>query len=160
MFRKLTSSELRLWLYLERVKPFKPTSKELAKRIGTDPRTIERAIDRLAELGLCEPPNRIQSTNKEKLVRDYLQSQIGGVVEVTTPVGRIDLLTPTEIIEVKSFKDWKGALGQVLVYSGFYPQHKKRIHMFCSEYEFKRLSDVESACLSFDIRVTGEVWNE
>lgn len=157
---KLTSAELRLWLYLERVKPYKPTPKELAKRLGTDPRTISRAVDRLAELGLCEPPTRIQQIKREEVIRDRLQAEIGGVAEVVTPVGKIDLLTSTEIIEVKAFKDWKAALRQVLVYSGFYPKHKKRIHLFCSKHEFKRLSDIESACLSFNICVTGEVCNE
>lgn len=154
---KLTSAELRLWLYLEKVKPSKPTSKELAKRLGTSPRTIEKAIDRLAELGLCEPPNRRQHTYIEKAVRDHLQSQIRGLAEVVTPAGKIDLLTATGIVEVEAFRDWKAALGQVLVYSAFYLKHQKRIHLFCSKHEFKLLSDIELACLSFEIRVTGEV---
>ena len=154
---KLTSAKLRLWLYLEKVKPSKHTSKKLAKRLGTSLRTIEKAINRLAELGLCEPPNRIQHTYIEKAVRDHLQSQIGGLAEVDTPAGKIELLTATEIFEVKAFRDWKAALGQVLVYSAFYPKRQKRIHLFCSKHEFKQLSDIESACLSFEIRVTGEV---
>lgn len=154
---KLTSAELRLWLYLEKFNSSTPTLKELAERLGTSPRTIEKAIDRLTELGLCEPPNRIQHTYTEKAVRDRLQSQIGGLAEVVTPAGKIDVLTATEIVDVKAFRDWKAALGQVLVYSAFYPKHQKRIHLFCSKHEFKKLSDIESACLSFEIRVTGEV---
>lgn len=153
---KLTSAELRLWLYLEKLKPYKPTSKELGKHLGTSPRTIERAIDRLAEVGLCEPPSRIQQIRREEVVRDHLQSQIGGLTEVITPVGKIDLLTPTEIIEVKAFKDWKAALGQVLVYSAFYPEHQKRIHLFGTAAELKRLADIQTACLGFDVLVTGE----
>jgi hypothetical protein len=154
---KLTSAKLRLWLYLEKVKPSKHTWKKLAKRLGTSLRTIEKAINRFAELGLCEPLNRIQNTYLEKAVRDHLQSQIGGLAEVVTPAGKNELLTATEIFEVKAFRDWKAALGQVLVYSAFYPKRQKRIHLFCSKHEFKQLSDIESACLSFEIRVTGEV---
>ncbi len=153
---KLTSAELRLWLYLEKVKPSKPTSKELAKRLGTSPRTIEKAIDRLAELGLCEPPNRIQHTYIEKAVRDRLHAQLGGLVEVATPAGRIDLLTNSEITEVKAIKDWKAALGQILVYSGFYPKHQKRLHLFGTAKELEVLADIEAAVLSFAVKVTGE----
>ncbi|WP_052672455.1 MarR family transcriptional regulator [Aliterella atlantica] len=153
---KLTAAEWRLWLYLEKVKPSKHTSKELAKRLGTSPCTIEKAIDRLAELGLCEPPNRIQHTYIEKAVRDRLHAQLGGLVEVATPAGRIDLLTNSEITEVKAIKDWKAALGQILVYSSFYPQHQKRLHLFGTARELEALVNIEAAIISFGIRVTGE----
>lgn len=153
---RLTSSELRLWLYLERVKPSKPTSKELAKRLGTDPRTIDKAVDRLAEVGLCESPNRIEYTYTEKVVRDRLHQQLGGLKEVFTSVGKIDLLTNAEIIEVKAFKDWKAALGQILVYSAFHPEHQKRIHLFGTAVELAKLADIQAACTGFDVLVTGE----
>lgn len=154
---KLTATELRLWLYLARVKPYIPSVQELSPRLGMSKRSVEKAVDRLAELGLCEVPKRQQKTTKEVVVRDRLQSELGGLVEVATPAGRIDLLTYTEIIEVKAFKDWKAALGQILVYSGFYPKHRKRIHLFGSITEIERVSDIESACIGFDIKVTGEV---
>lgn len=150
---KLTSAELRLWLYLEKVKPSKPTSKELAKRLGTSPRTIEKAIDRLAELGLCEPPNRIQHTYIEKAVRDRLHSQLNGLIEVGTLAGRIDLLTNTEIIEVKHVSEWKSAMGQVLAYSSFYPKHSKRIHLWGRKGEMASATAV-TTCLELNIAVT------
>lgn len=97
----------------------------------------------------------------EKKIRDHLKADLGGLSEVSTPACRIDLLTNTEIIEVKNLKDWKAALGQILVYSAFYREHQKRIHLFGSHTELEKLSDVESACLSFGIKVTGEeVLNE
>ena len=75
---------------------------------------------------------------KSKLTRKYIEQKVKsklllklkGIQEVITPVGRIDILTETELIEVKEFKDWKSAIGQVLVYGEYYPQHKKRIHFF------------------------------
>ena len=42
----------------------------------------------------------------------------------------IDILTDDEIIEIKNGKNWKHAIGQILVYSNFYPKHKKRLHLF------------------------------
>ena len=71
-----------------------------------------------------------QPSSVEKIVRDRLMLVIGGQPEVSTPVGRIDLLTDSEIIEVKHVADWKSAMGQVLAYASFYPQHTKRIHLF------------------------------
>lgn len=66
----------------------------------------------------------------EKYYLKKLFKELGGVVEVPTLAGRIDLLTSTQIIEVKEISAWKGAIGQVLVYSAYYPSHEKRIHLF------------------------------
>jgi hypothetical protein len=63
-------------------------------------------------------------------VRDRLASALNGQTEVRTPDGFIDILTSTEIIEVKTFNDWKHALGQVFVYSEHYPTHLMRVHLF------------------------------
>jgi hypothetical protein len=78
-------------------------------------------------------------------------------LQVVTAVGRIDLLTDTQIIEVKGFSEWKSALGQILAYSAFFPTHQKRIHLFGNETQLIKLPDVEIACLPFDILVTGQV---
>lgn len=104
---------------------------------------------------------KVKTPNKvEGLIRDRLQDELGGFIEVATPVGRVDLLTKTQIIEVKHFKDWKAALGQILVYSAFYPEHQKRIHLFGTAAELAKLADIQAACLGFDVLVTGEVCNE
>lgn len=72
----------------------------------------------------------------------------------------IDLLTDCAIIEVKSLANsiqgWKAALGQILVYSAFYPGHQKRIHLFGTAAELAKLADIQAACLGFDVCVTGE----
>ena len=59
-----------------------------------------------------------------------LHDQLGGKIEVETESGFIDLLTDTEIIEIKKGKNWKQAIGQILIYSSYYPKHTKRIHLF------------------------------
>jgi hypothetical protein len=73
--------------------------------------------------------------------------------QVRTPVGIIDLLTPSEIIEVKTAKDWKGALGQVLVYGTQYPSHQKRIHLF-GRVDGNTQLLIEQECARFDVVVT------
>ena len=90
-------------------------------------------------LGLCSPdipmvyasPKRSSQTT-EKRIQLELQAQLGGEVEVMTPAGRIDLLTPQELIEIKSVKGWKGAIGQLMIYGYYYPSHQKRLHLFGS----------------------------
>lgn len=65
----------------------------------------------------------------ESFYRDILAQSLNGKTEISTPVGRIDVLTDTELIEVKNSKDWKSALGQVMAYSVYHPDKTKRIHL-------------------------------
>lgn len=66
----------------------------------------------------------------EKGVQIQLHAIVGGDMEVVTPVGNIDILTHTEIIEIKEAKAWKNAIGQLLTYGYYYPNHQKRLHLF------------------------------
>lgn len=60
-----------------------------------------------------------------------LQSIIGGVRESYTPDGeRVDLLTPSLLIEVKAASDWDDAIGQVLKYKIHFPKHELVIFLF------------------------------
>ncbi len=82
-----------------------------------------------------------------------LQSDIGGRREVKTPTGYIDLLTDEEVIEVKQVSDWKSAIGQVLAYAKFYPERRKRVHLFGKANP--RITDhVASLCEELGILLT------
>jgi hypothetical protein len=70
------------------------------------------------------------SDQPEKTIQLRLQAELGGEIEVKTPVGPIDLFTDNEIIEIKKVENWKSALGQILIYGKHYPNHQKRIHLF------------------------------
>ena len=63
-------------------------------------------------------------------MRDALASLVGGESEVETPAGFIDVLSETEVIEVKYYKQWKHGLGQVLAYQSYYPCLARRLHLF------------------------------
>lgn len=52
-----------------------------------------------------------------------LAKRIGGKTEYANPAGRIDVLTDRFVIEVKFAENWKHAIGQVLVYSFYFPEH-------------------------------------
>ena len=61
------------------------------------------------------------------------------------------------LVEVAPWGDLPtAALGQILLYSGFYPEQDARIHLFGRRRELSKLPDIEAACLAFDINVTAE----
>lgn len=169
---KLTGTQLRLWLYLMMVDSFAdsttngekvyhsiPSPQEIAIKIGASPETVEKDIRKLKKLGLniLSGWSEIKTyDNVEQKVRDRLKDNLGGLAEVSTPAGRIDLLTDEEIIEVKRISDWKAALGQILVYSAFYPEQDARLHLFGRRGELTKVADIEAACLAFNVKVTAE----
>lgn len=92
----------------------------------------------------------------EQSVQNRLAKALGKVKrEVPTLAGNIDLLTDRELIEVKSVKSWKCAVGQVLIYGQSYPTHQKRIHLF-GEASRDFLSMIRSYCTPLDIDVSWE----
>lgn len=64
----------------------------------------------------------------QKLLQEKYQSG-----SKTTPAGIIDILTQTELIEIKHWIAWKSAIGQVMAYSRYYPDHKKIIYFIGNE---------------------------
>ena len=90
---------------------------------------------------------------KEQSIQKALHQKLGGQTEVVCLVGKIDLLTSSEIIEIKNIKSWKAALGQILVYGSYYPSHGKRIHLFGKTQE-SYLNLVRKHCANFGVRVT------
>ena len=165
---QLTHSELKVLYYVRSLDPYNNginlTPAQIARDLSTDKvkmhrSTVGRALKRLEKKGFIEPGlylSQVSQKNLEAEITDALHKHLGGLTEVSTPAGRIDLLTDEEIIEVKRITDWKAALGQILVYSAFYPEHRKRIHLFGKCSELTKLPDVEAACLAFDVNVTAE----
>ncbi len=95
------------------------------------------------------------SNHFEATIQLRLGLSLKGDMEVKTPVGNIDVLTSTQIIEIKDAKSWKCALGQVIAYGHYYPSHKKRIHFFNKEYSQSK-SIIEDICKKQDVIVTWE----
>jgi hypothetical protein len=98
----------------------------------------------------------LSSNQLEKIIQKNLaKTLLDANLEVSTLAGRIDILTDTQLIEVKEWKRWKEAIGQVFCYGKYYPEHEKRIHFFgCASPDFIKL--VESHCQEMDIVVTYE----
>jgi DNA-binding MarR family transcriptional regulator len=120
--------------------------------------TVSRALKELVAKGYLPDTYLFISTptdDTERRIQDRLQVELGGEVEVSTAVGRIDLLTATEVIEIKNINDWKEALGKLLAYSAFFPEHSKRIHLF-GRCDLAKLALAQATCSEFGITVTFE----
>lgn len=96
---------------------------------------------------------------KESYYRDKLCKILKGMTEIVTPVGKIDIKTETEIIEVKNVKNWKHALGQIQAYSKYYPKHTKRIHLY-GDATKEKLEVIETSCKKFKVNVSFEPANK
>ena len=92
-----------------------------------------------------------QNNNREKIIQKKLQKKLGDKIEAVTPVGKIDLLTKAKLIEIKSFDNWKCALGQLIAYSTFYPHREKHMYLFDSEN--KSTSNIKKICKANDIKL-------
>jgi hypothetical protein len=94
---------------------------------------------------------------EESYYRDKLARKLRGETEIKTPDGgRIDIITSSEIIEVKQIKSWRSALGQIISYGYSYPRHQKRIHLFGDKYSID-FRTVENICRAQGVKVSWEV---
>lgn len=140
-------------------RPVEVIPKEFALRWSMPESSVYEVIAKLKNGGFLPEwivLKKADYTDTERRLRDHLHQELGGLTEVPIPSGRVDLLTETEIIEVKRISDWKAALGQILIYSSFYPEHQKRLHLFGLAKELEALADIEASVLSFEVKVTGE----
>lgn len=93
----------------------------------------------------------------EVAVRNRLAKALGGDTEVVCNHGKADIVTSTEVIEVKKAEDYKHAIGQVLAYSHCFPTMQKRIHLFGKPEEIERYRlRAEQVCSSCNINVSWE----
>jgi len=94
---------------------------------------------------------------EQSYYRDKLARKLRGKTEIKTPDGgRIDILTSSEIIEVKHLKYWRSALGQIISYGYSYPRYQKRIHLFGDKscIDFRAVEDI---CRAQGVKVSWEV---
>ena len=102
------------------------------------------------ELERLKPSKNLQL---EREIQQKLQKQLIAQIEVETPVGYVDLLTDTEIIEIKQITNWKSALGQVLSYGSFYPEHQKILYLFNKSESDIDTRQIESICKKYQVEV-------
>jgi hypothetical protein len=155
--KKLDSTAYRIYFILQKAirSRITLTADEIMQRAEISRSTYSTATSKLEAVGLLPDWCKIQRKNQpEKVVRDRLQAQLGGKAEAYTRWGLIDLLTETELIEVKIVSHWKDAIGHLIAKSRKYPNHQKRLHLF--GYEEPCLEHIEDVCRDCQINVTFE----
>ncbi|MDB9372345.1 hypothetical protein [Nodularia sphaerocarpa] len=118
--------------------------------------SFEKSIEDTKNLKV-RPDSKKRKSYKsiERKIQIRFQKEPQAKINVSVPVGYIDVLTSTEIIEIKQASDWKHAVGQVVCYAVYYPSHQKRLHLFGdADQQFQQL--VEESCFTLGIRVTWE----
>ncbi|ARV62036.1 hypothetical protein BZZ01_28460 [Nostocales cyanobacterium HT-58-2] len=107
----------------------------------------------------------IESYYRNKLAESLKNGGKLEEVKIGWPItiGEIDILTDSQVIEVKMLKDWKYALGQVLAYgsyvdSEFNKIHEKRIHILGKPNEERSLI-INKICSSLQVKVEYEPIN-
>jgi hypothetical protein len=158
MDKRLDGSSYRVYLVLQKAIRLRMplTADEIMDRAGISRSAYSTAVTKLDELGLLPDWCKIQRKNHpERVVRDRLQAQLGGKVEAYTKYGLIDLLTETELIEIKVVNRWKDAIGHILAKSEKYPNHQKRLHLFGHQEPI--LDNIQEVCDRLGIRVTFEM---
>jgi len=105
-------------------------------------------IDYYVALSELEP---YHYDDKEKSIQTKLHHKYGGEIEVKTKAGKIDLLTNERLIEIKTYKDWKCALGQLIAYSMFYPDRQKCMYLF--NVGDNNIKTIQKLCDSEDIEL-------
>jgi hypothetical protein len=118
-------------------------------------KVIRNAINQINGV-VIEPEINAPLQGTEAWYRDKLARELRGKTEVhIDKVGRVDILTQTEIIEVKNTKGWKSAIGQIKSYGQYYPKHKMRVHLFGKLTESK-LETIQRVCNLEGIILTWE----
>ncbi len=102
------------------------------------------------------PVSEPKRKRSESYYRDKLARSVNGKTEVVIPGGRIDILSDSQIIEVKHIRNWKSALGQILVYGSYYPHHQKRIHLFGEKNNSAQVRLIIDQCQKQNIIATFE----
>ena len=157
MDKKLDANTYRVHLILQKAirLRMKLTPEEIMQRADIGRSAYMNAIGKLHDTHLLPDWCKIQRRmHPERDVRDRLQAQLGGKVEAYTKWGLIDLLTDTELIEVKIVHQWKDAIGHIIAKSRAFPTHAKRLHLFGPDDP--RLDHIEEVCAECDIQITFE----
>lgn len=99
----------------------------------------------------------VKRNQEEQKVQKKLEKKTG-YTHMRCPAGIIDLFSAKDgiIIEIKSWKSWKHAIGQLLAYHWFYPKYMLRAHYFGSIPPDEIKIMILSICHNLRIHVTWE----
>ncbi len=152
-----TGAGYRLYFYLEmmHLQNQQPTMEQICADLKISHSTFKKWIPKVHAWSHCadwlQPQPR---SGNEHPIQLRLHAELGGKMEAFTPIGPVDLVTSTEVIEIKRIEDWKEALGQVMAKAQCFPELSMRIHLFGESS--KILKKVTKHCQFLNVLVTFE----
>jgi hypothetical protein len=152
-----SAAGLRLYFYLEMrsLQDQNPDVETICQDLKISRSTFKKWLPEIQDWSRCADWIKLPTRQgPERIIQLRLHKELGGKMEAYTPIGPIDLVTTTEIIEIKKIEDWKTAFGQVVAKSQTFPSHTKRIHLFGESS--KQLKKITAHCHPFDVVVTFE----
>jgi hypothetical protein len=152
-----SATGLRIYFYLEMqmLKGQEPDIDQICQDLNIAHSTFKKWLPKIqAWSGVAKWLELPCRRGPERQIQLRLHKELGGDMEAYTPIGPIDLVTKTEIIEIKRIEDWKTALGQVIAKAQTFPKQTKRIHLFGESS--KQLKKITNHCQVLDVMVTFE----
>ncbi len=165
-------SQLRVLLRYRDLSTFNALIEKTAKKLANDARdqhfcwvklengqkeyVLSRFAVSLVEKELSPSKRKyLAGIETEEYYQELVSARLAGRREVQTPAGFIDVLTDKYIVEVKACSDWKHAIGQILVYSEYYPYHEKLLFFF-GDYASKELINRHCKLLGISVRYASD----
>jgi hypothetical protein len=156
--KRITAAMYRVYFYFLdcNLTNHRPTPEQVSQVALVAKHNLYDLIQQMRPLSLVPEWFDIDESRRpiEARIRDRLHQELGGQVEAPTMYGPIDLLTPTELIEIKNINDWTVGLGQILAKSPSYPKHARRLHLFGTNK--RNLRNIKADLTKLTIAVTYE----
>jgi hypothetical protein len=154
---EFTGAGYRLYFYLEmmHLQGETPDEQKICNDLNLSLATLRKWLPQVHAWSHCADWLQLQGRKgPEYPIQKRMSDELGGKMEAFTPAGRIDIVTDTEVIEIKRINHWKDAFGEVVVKGRYFPNHQKRIHLFGEAEKLK--PTIVTTCEGMDIIVTFE----
>jgi hypothetical protein len=155
---KFSADGYRLYLYLEMMALYdiNPPIDHICAALDISLSTFKKWLPQVHTWSHCADWLQLQPRQGTEFeIQSRMQQELGGRIEVHTSAGRIDLVTDTEVIEIKKIANWKDAFGEVLAKGQKFPQHSQRIHLFGDSD--KLMPTIVEYCTPMAVAVTFEL---
>jgi hypothetical protein len=152
-----TRAGYRLYFYLEmmHLHDAHPDEQQICKDLKIAPSTLRKWLPKVQARSHCADWLKLPGRKgPEYPIQLRMHAELGGIMEACTPIGPVDLVTSTEVIEIKRIEDWKEALGQVMAKAQCFPELSMRIHLFGESS--KILRKITKHCQFLNVIVTFE----
>jgi hypothetical protein len=152
-----TRAGYRLYFYLEmmHLHDAHPDEQQICKDLKIAPSTLRKWLPKVQARSHCADWLKLPGRKgPEYPIQLRMHAELGGIMEASTPIGPVDLVTSSEVIEIKRIEDWKEALGQVMAKAQCFPDLSMRIHLFGESS--KILRKITQHCQFLNVIVTFE----